>query len=52
MEQASSLLFIVGVIATALAFAAHVGHAVLLANGRRVVAFAPAAAAGVRHAGA
>ncbi len=41
MEQASSLLFIVGVIATALAFAAHVGHAVLLANGRRVVAFAP-----------
>jgi cytochrome c-type biogenesis protein CcsB len=42
MEQASSLLFIVGAIATALAFAAHVGHAVLLANGRRVVAFAPA----------
>jgi cytochrome c-type biogenesis protein CcsB len=42
MEQASSLLFIVGVIATSLAFAAHVGHAVLLANGRRVVAFAPA----------
>jgi len=42
MEQASSLLFIAGVIATALGFAAHVGHAVLLANGRRVVAFAPA----------
>ena len=42
MEQASSLLFVVGVIATAIAFAAHVGHAVLLANGRRLVAFAPA----------
>ncbi len=36
MEQASSLLFVLGVIATALGFAAHVGHAVLLANGRRV----------------
>jgi cytochrome c-type biogenesis protein CcsB len=42
MEQASSILFIAGVIATAIGFAAHVGHAVLLANGRRVVAFAPA----------
>jgi cytochrome c-type biogenesis protein CcsB len=43
MEQASSLLFIAGVLATALAFAAHVGHAVLLANGRRAVALAPSA---------
>jgi cytochrome c-type biogenesis protein CcsB len=41
MAQASSLLFVIGVIATALGFAAHVGHAVLLANGRRVVALAP-----------
>ena len=43
LAQASSLLFVVGVIATAIGFAAHVGHAVLLANGRRVVVFAPAA---------
>lgn len=43
MAQASSLLFVLGVIATALGFAAHVGHAVLLANGRRVLALAPAA---------
>ena len=42
MAQASSLLFVLGVIATAIGFAAHVGHAVLLANGRRVVALAPA----------
>jgi cytochrome c-type biogenesis protein CcsB len=42
MAQASSLLFILGVIATAIGFAANVGHAVLLANGRRVVTFAPA----------
>ena len=41
MEQASSILFVLGVIATAVGFAAHVGHAVLLANGRRVVTFAP-----------
>ena len=42
MAQASSLLFVLGVIATAIGFAAHVGHTVLLANGRRVVALAPA----------
>ena len=42
MAQASSLLFVLGVIATALGFAAHVGHAVLLANGRRAVVLAPA----------
>jgi cytochrome c-type biogenesis protein CcsB len=52
MAQASSLLFVLGVIATAIGFAAHVGHAVLLANGRRVVVTVPAgrpalAAAGV-----
>jgi cytochrome c-type biogenesis protein CcsB len=41
MAEASSLLFVIGVIATALAFAAHVGHAVLLANGRRSLAIAP-----------
>jgi cytochrome c-type biogenesis protein CcsB len=41
MAQASSLLFVLGVIATAIGFAAHVGHAVLLANGRRVVVIAP-----------
>ncbi len=35
MASASQLLFVLGVIAVALAFAAHVGHAVLLANGRR-----------------
>ena len=43
MAQASSLLFVLGVIATALGFAAHVGHAVLLANGRRVAVTAPVA---------
>jgi cytochrome c-type biogenesis protein CcsB len=42
MAQASALLFVLGVIATALGFAAHVGHAVLLANGRRAVVLAPA----------
>ncbi len=41
MAQASSLLFVLGVIATAMGFAAHVGHAVLLANGRRAVVLAP-----------
>ncbi len=42
MAQASSILFVLGVIAVAIGFAAHVGHAVLLANGRRSIAFAPA----------
>jgi cytochrome c-type biogenesis protein CcsB len=37
MEQASQLLFAAGTIVLALAFAAHVGHAVLLANGRRAL---------------
>ena len=35
MAQASSILFVLGAIVVALGFAAHVGHAVLLANGRR-----------------
>jgi cytochrome c-type biogenesis protein CcsB len=50
METASSILFSVGVIVTAIALAAHVGHAVLLANGRRQLVFVgapqPAFAAG------
>jgi cytochrome c-type biogenesis protein CcsB len=45
MEQASQLLFTVGTIVLAIAFAAYVGHAVLLANGRRGVGAAFAAAA-------
>jgi cytochrome c-type biogenesis protein CcsB len=41
MATASSILFSVGVILLAIAFAAFLGHAVLLANGRRqLVAFA------------
>ena len=42
MAQASSILFVLGTITVAIGFAAHLGHAVLLANGRRVIAFAPA----------
>lgn len=42
MAEASALLFVIAVIASAIALAAHVGHAVLLANGRRLVAHAPA----------
>ncbi|TME83129.1 MAG: c-type cytochrome biogenesis protein CcsB [Chloroflexi bacterium] len=38
MEPLSGLLFSIGVIAMALAFAAHVANTVLLANGRRVLA--------------
>jgi len=36
MAELSSILFPVGVVLVALAFAAHVGHAVMLANGRRM----------------
>jgi cytochrome c-type biogenesis protein CcsB len=36
MAELSSILFPIGVVLLALAFAAHVGHAVMLANGRRV----------------
>ena len=44
MEQASEMLFTAGTIVLAVAFAAYVGHAVLLANGRRALAAAGAAA--------
>lgn len=37
MAELSSVLFSVGVILVALGFAAHVGHAVMLANGRRAL---------------
>jgi cytochrome c-type biogenesis protein CcsB len=37
LAELSSLLFSLGVILVALAFAAHVGHAVMLANGRRAL---------------
>ena len=42
MAMLSSNLFSLGVILVALGFAAHVGHAVMLANGRRMVSLAPA----------
>jgi len=51
MAQASSLLFVLGSIVAALAFAAHVGHAVLLANGRRLAFLAPAGPAPAFAAG-
>jgi cytochrome c-type biogenesis protein CcsB len=41
MAQISQLLFPIATIAIALGFAAHVGHAVMLANGRRSLSFAP-----------
>jgi cytochrome c-type biogenesis protein CcsB len=37
MAELSSVLFSIGVILVALGFAAHVGHAVMLANGRRAL---------------
>jgi cytochrome c-type biogenesis protein CcsB len=40
MSILATILFPVGTIAMALAFAAHVGHAVLLANGRRSISLA------------
>ena len=42
MAVLSSDLFSLGVILVALGFAAHIGHAVMLANGRRLVSLAPA----------
>ena len=42
MAVLSSDLFSLGVILVSLGFAAHVGHAVMLANGRRLVSLAPA----------
>ena len=40
ISTASQLFFLVGVVTIILAFAAHVGHAVLLANGRRALGLA------------
>jgi cytochrome c-type biogenesis protein CcsB len=40
MNIVATILFPVGAVAIAIAFAAHVGHAVLLANGRRSLALA------------
>ncbi|MFL5649942.1 MAG: hypothetical protein ACJ777_01545, partial [Chloroflexota bacterium] len=37
LASLSSTLFSIGVIFVALGFAAHVGHAVMLANGRRLL---------------
>ncbi len=37
MAQLAQLLFSIGVVVVALTFAAHVGHAVMLANGRRTL---------------
>jgi len=45
MASVAQLLFVAGTVLLVVAFAAHVGHAVLLANGRRVAAAAAAAAA-------
>src|SRR5205809_3961130 len=46
MPLLSSNLFSLGVILVALGFAAHVGHAVMLANGRRLPSLATARAPG------
>jgi cytochrome c-type biogenesis protein CcsB len=43
MNIVATILFPLGTVAIAIAFAAHVGHAVLLANGRRSLAFSLAA---------
>jgi cytochrome c-type biogenesis protein CcsB len=47
LAQLSSNLFSLGVIFVALGFAAHVGHAVMLANGRRLIPDLSAATAAV-----
>ena len=51
MAELSSVLFSIGVIFVALGFAAHVGHAVMLANGRRAALPALAAARQPAYAG-
>ena len=51
MAELSSILFPIGVVLVALAFAAHVGHAVMLANGRRVALSALGAASQPAYAG-
>ena len=48
MAVLSSDLFSLGVILVALGFAAHVGHAVMLANGRRLVSLRAGAPARLR----
>ncbi|MEW5991390.1 MAG: cytochrome c biogenesis protein CcsA [Chloroflexota bacterium] len=45
MASIAQLLFAAGTVVIVVAFAAHVGHAVLLANGRRMAAVSAAAAA-------
>ena len=52
MSIFATVLFPVGTILIAIAFAAHVGHAVLLANGRRSVRLALSPAAQPAWAGA
>lgn len=47
MAQLSTSLFSLGVILVALGFAAHVGHAVMLANGRRLIPDLSAATAAI-----
>jgi cytochrome c-type biogenesis protein CcsB len=51
MAELSSILFPIGVVFVALAFAAHVAHAVMLANGRRVALPALGAAQQPAYAG-
>jgi cytochrome c-type biogenesis protein CcsB len=51
MAELSSILFPIGVVFVALGFAAHVGHAVMLANGRRVALPVMAAASRPAYAG-
>jgi cytochrome c-type biogenesis protein CcsB len=51
MASLSSTLFAIGVILVALGFAAHVGHAVMLANGRRLAALGTATAQRPAYAG-
>src|SRR5689334_4201719 len=52
MNIVATVLFPIGAVAIAIAFAAHVGHAVLLANGRRSLALALGRSAQPAWAGA
>lgn len=52
LASLAGLLFTIGTILAAVGFAAHVGHAVLLANGRRLAAAASAAASAASSASA
>ena len=51
MAELSSNLFSLGVMLVAFGFAAHVGHAVMLANGRRVAGLRAGAAPQPAYAG-